>query len=258
MNALDKPPQDELEALLRTALAILERQELRVFWGSIAASDELIHAEWDTELEPGVEKFLECAKASGADLVFLTFTKFAKGALGGDGGEFSRGERVHHLEMVHEHEGEIAQISLAWTRDQTVFEYTRSAPWADDYFDLLEEGAKEAAEEEENEDDEPQIDEKEVARIAATLAMDPRFQVARSGAQHLYAARRALDGAVVSNRTLLDAVIEEAKSIFAIEIKPKRDRELAEQVEELRRRGLTKGQIAQRLNISANRMKTMF
>lgn len=97
-----------------------------------------------------------------------------------------------------------------------------------------------AGEHDGNEDPEPQLSKEEVGRNAVTLASDPRFQAARSRAQLLYAAKRVFDGAVIGNSELLAAVIDEAKRIFEIEIKPTKERQLAEEVATLRKRGLTK------------------
>ena len=261
MTLSEKREGDEetgLESVLRSALAFLGRQNLRVFWGSVSAPDELPHAEWDTALEPDVEKFLECAKGSGAELVFLSYTKCKLEVLGEGGSESQPGESMDRLENIRPHEGKIAEISLAWIRDRTMFEYTRTASWANDYFEILDLDMEDPDEDALSQDKEPQFSEEEVGLAAMTLASDSRFQAARSRAQHLYAARRVLDHAVVANPEMLAAVIEDAKSIFEIEIKPTKELELAEQVEALRQSGLTKAQIAQKLKISANRMKRMF
>lgn len=247
----------ELEPTIRRALAWLESNGLQVFWGELEHHPGLLKATWDTERVPDFEPFLVLAKTSEARVVYVDCTICVTEGLldlelAGDSPDFDR-----LAATLAPRVGELVEATLSWVGGSVVHSMTLSASWADDYFTAWQLAEDESEEAEDDESDED-LDEEEVRRHAELLARDPKFQAARSSAQREFAARKILDESVRMDRALLEAVLVEAKSIFEVELKPDADRLLADEVQALKDQGLTKGQIARKLGISANRMKTMF
>jgi len=214
----------ELEGVIRDALAWLDQNNLVVFWRSIALGEGFLHADWYIELEPRAEKFLHVAKISGAEVVFIDCTLCHVERFEPARTEDPEDEQGRLLARVSAHDGEVVEVSLSWARDRILFKYTRSASWSDDYFDLCDRTSNGDGDEPDDEEDDDGLDEGEVRRYAEVLAKDSRFQAGRSKAQHLYAARRVLKADVVVQRELLAAVIDEAKSIYDLELKPTQER----------------------------------
>lgn len=250
--------QGELEPTMRRALAWLEQHGLGVFWGELESEQGFLDASWDVKLVPDVEVFLALAKTEEAKVVFVDCTICGTDELleKAKSGESPDLERLAGI--LAPHAGELVEASVSWIGGRVLHRFTFGASWADDYFAAWELAESESDEHEDEEDVDDGPDEEEVRRHADVLARDPKFQAARSAAQRSYAARKILDDPVVADKKLLGAVLLEAKNIFEIEIKPDVDRRLADEVQRLKDQGLTKAQIARRLGISANKMKTMF
>src|SRR5262245_38431663 len=246
----------ELEPAVREATSWLSENGIAVFWGRLEGGN-LPRGQWDSAIAASSAAFLTLAKVMGARLVFVDVTVCEVKKLASRVTDHSIDGVTELLSRLYDHDGQIAELTLSWIGEGIVLEFSNSASWADEYYQLLEAAEDEDAEESEN-DDETVPDEEEVRKHAELLARDPRFQAAKSDAQRRYAAKRTLGPLLEGQMNVLEAVLEEAKSVFDLDVKPELDRKLAEDVERLRAEGLTKGQIARRLGISANRMKSMF
>src|SRR5689334_7291440 len=66
--------EGELETVVRDALAWLDKQGIGVFYGRIEHAEGFLHANWDSDQDPGLERFLGLVKLSGAQVVFLDCT----------------------------------------------------------------------------------------------------------------------------------------------------------------------------------------
>jgi hypothetical protein len=242
----------EIEPTIQRVLAWLEKSGLQVFWGELEHDPGVLVATWDTELVSDFEPFLVLAKTSEARVIYMDCTQCVTEGLAEASPDLDR-----LAATLAPHVGELVEATLSWVGGSVVHSMTLSASWADDYFAAwqLAEGESEEAEDDESDEE---LNEEDVRRHAEQLARDPKFQAARSSAQRAFAARKILDDSVRVDRALLEAVLDEAKNIFELEIKPDVDRRLADEVQALKEQGLTKSQIARKLGISANRMKTMF
>lgn len=257
-NGLLLEQAGELERKIRNVADWLAQHEIGTFWGELTPEDGFLDATWDVDLAPEIEPFLALAKSAAARVVFIDCTRCDLEELVQQTSTSEAPELEALIARLSAHSGEVAEASIRWVSDRVVHEFTLSASWASDYFTAWErvQAASDDVDEDDLEDDGP--DEDQVQSLAESLARNPKFQAARSGSQRMLVARRGLESAVVADKELLGAVVEAAKSIFELELKPDIERAEAEKVADLMAKGMTKAQIIQRLGISANKMKTKY
>lgn len=246
----------EVETTVRRALAWLESNAIGVFWGALKNDEAGLKASWDVDLAADVEPFLALAKAAAASVVFVDCILYEAKDLHDEEAATPSPDLERLTRELAPHVGELAEVTFSWVGARVIHQFTIKASWADDYFAAMQLVGSDEDEDEDPDEDSP--DEEEVRRHADALARDPKFQAARSAAQRSYAARKFLDDSVWADLELRLAVLSEAKNIFEVELKPEVDKRTADEVQSLRDQGLTKAQIARRLGISANKMKTMF
>src|SRR2546422_438314 len=246
---IDLAGTGELEPRVRQALAWLEKNGMDVFWGRVQGENGFLRAVWDEDIVPDVESFLALAKRNEARIVFVDCTVCRRSDLSDETTSSDSEELQELLSKLAGHDGELAEVTLSWVAERTLFQFAFGASWAQDYVAALEHldsGEDEDSEEDNEEDD---LDDAEVERQAEILASDPMFKSAPSAKKQAYVARKVLDDAVTANRELFEAVVERAKIIFDLEVKPEEERRLIDKVEELRQQGVTRAEIARRLGI---------
>src|SRR2546422_2897712 len=216
----------ELEPQLHQALAWLEKNGMDVFWGQIQGEDGFLRAVWDEDIVPDVETFLALAKRNEARIVFVDCTVCKQADLPGEATNSDSAELQELLSKLAGHAGELVEVTLSWVAERTLFQFTRGASWAQDYFAALEHLDSSEDEDSEEDDEEDDLDDAEVERHAEILARDPLFKSATSAKKQAYLARKVLDGAVTSHPEMFEAVVERAKIIFDLKVKPEDDRRL--------------------------------
>jgi len=239
----------------------LERNGLQTFWGAIESSGDETHflwATWTSEASSDWKAFLTLAKDCNAKVVFIDRTilrldEFAKDQ------ELPLSSEVQRLvDRLRPHDGQIRYVELQWLWGPVVMRFTKSADWNTD-LEKLERSALivDGGDDEEYDTGESLLSDSEVQRYAVGLASDPSFQVAKSTAQRRYVARKILPSEHALPEEDVGRVVDRAKVIYEVEIKPKQQADLAERVEKLREGGSTRAQIARQLGLSSERVKDL-
>lgn len=99
---------------------------------------------------------------------------------------------------------------------------------------------------------------KEIERFSNELANDKRFQSATNDSQRLLIAKRMFaDQSENYDHFMFDQIMRDAMAIYEMDIKPSLDEALAEKAEKLLNDGLSKKDIAKKLDITIGRLSKL-
>jgi hypothetical protein len=260
---MSKPPTDpgrgDLAATFAEITLWLDQNGIRRFWGAISTVDgdsRLPLATWNTEINSDWKDFLSLGKDLGAGIVFIDRTVLRLDEYLDDVDLPGSDEVQSLLRLLRPHDGEIRDLELQWTIGSIVMRFICLAAWNSD-LERLDRLSSDEDQDEDEETGESAIDEEEVERHALTLANDPSFQAAKTNAQRRYAAKKLLAERSIGRHEDTLRILDEAKSIFELEIRPKQQVELVRRVEELKESGATRAQIAKQLGLTSERVKNL-
>ena len=261
-------PAKSADKLLERVEAIVgwaNAQGLLVFYGWAHGGDQKT-VTWNEEHGGDWQRFLECAKAVGARVLYLNWAAFE---------EFQVDEAVGHLreitaaedragieqqsslssprelEAYRDKVGATAVIDLAFIHQDVVHIYECSADWFRS-FEELTDGFEADSDETEGSFPERLVDKALVKKWASELANHPKFGATRTSDQREFLlesiARSEIDGLPVGD------ILARADSIYQFDIKPKEEEHLRVEVRRLREQGLNMNAISVKLGISKDRV----
>jgi hypothetical protein len=256
------------DALLEKAEAIVNAAKGRglvVFYGWAHGANQKT-VDWNEEHGGDWEKFLDCAKAVGAKMVYINWAPFE---------EFQVDEALEHLEKTssavsgagieqpafvpsrseveayRDKVGATAVIDVAFVHEDVVHVHQCFADWFQAFEELTEE-----LEEDSNEREDPfperVVDKVLVRKWASELANHAKFGAARSGDQREFLLE-TIAGSEIDSLPVGD-ILARADSIYQFEIKPQEEQRLRTEARRLREQGLNINAIAVNLGISKDRV----
>jgi hypothetical protein len=256
------------DVLLEKAKAIVSlasTQELAVFYGWAHGTDQKT-VDWNEEHGGDYAKFLECAKAVDAKLLYLNWAPFE---------DFQIDEALEHrertitpgdklgvgqtdtvpsrreIEAYRDRVGMTAVIDLAFVHENIVHTYQCFADWFEAFQELTD-GLEMDADENEGHFPERVVDKALVSKWASQLANHPKFGMARSGDQREFLLE-SIAGTEIDTLPVGD-ILARADSIYQFEIKPTEEERMRAKARELREQGLNINAIAVKLSISKDRV----
>ena len=254
---------DVLFEKAKAIVSLANTQGLVVFYGWAHGSDQKT-VDWNEEHGGDCAKFLECAKAVDAKLLYLNWAPFE---------EFQIDEALERLEECTASEAEArteidslpsrydietyrdkvgvtAVLDLAFMSGEVVHTYQCFADWFQAFEDLTDALERESNE---NEDSFPEhvVDKSLVRKWATELANHTKFGAARTGDQREFLLE-TIAGSEIDNLPVGD-ILARADSIYQFELKPKEEDRLRTEARRLREEGLNINAIAVRLGISKDR-----
>lgn len=250
---------DTVEAIVSSA----KKQGLLVFYGWAHGSNQKT-VNWNEDRGGDWEKFLECAKATEASLVYLNWAPFeefqidealerleefiASGAKAETAPDSIPSS--HDIEAYREKVGVTAVLDLAFISGDVVHIYQRFADWFQAFEDLTEVLETDS---DDNKDLFPErvVDKNLVRKWAAELARHPKFGAARTGDQREFLLE-TIAGSEIDNLPVGD-ILARADSIYQFEVRPKEEERLRTDARRLREEGLNINAIAVKLGISKDR-----
>lgn len=233
--------------------------------------------ECDTRPPSTWKTYLSMAKGLGCPLVVLEKYEFDQTALEELGPERVEGNEEDEAEIdggpdsgsdfevrwekitqaYARYYSSLYAFSLYYFSGGICFRWNKEAPW---YTKLAEEADElkaemEVAEAELQEQEIPELTEKEIEEIASELAKYELFQKATNQNAKRFALKKKFPKLVESHSRQVTVIIDQAKGIFELELKPEMERILDGQIAELSKQGLNKDQIAKQLKVPATRVK---
>jgi hypothetical protein len=254
---------DELLEKIEAIVSWAKAQGLFVFYGWAHGSNENT-VDWNEEHGGDWERFLECAKAVGAKMVYINWAPFEEFqvdeaighlekhiAAGGAGIEQSGPPSHREIEAYRDKVGVTALIDLAFIHENVVHTHQRFAGWFRTFQELTE-GLEADSDETEDTFPERVVDKGLVRKWASELANHAKFGMARSGDQR----ELLLENIAGSEIDSLPAgdILARADSIYQFEVKPKEEEHLRVEARRLREQGLNINAIALNLGISRDRV----
>jgi hypothetical protein len=239
--------------------------------------EKLPVVEWDTNSPATWKTYLALAKTLGCPFIVLEKYEFDEAALeelgpeepeGEDGKEFEdeeNAERESEFEakwekIVQEYAryyGSLYAFALYYFSSGICHRYDREANW---YAKLREAASTlkdelEAAEAELEEEEIPELTENEIEGMASELANNELFQKATNQNARRFALKKKFPKLVEEHHQQISEIIDQAKGVFELEIKPELEKALDTQIAELAKQGLNKDQIAKKLKVPVSRVK---
>ncbi len=239
--------------------------------------EKLPVVDWDTTSPSNWKTYLALAKNLGCPFAVLEKYEFDQEEMqklgpeesnGEDGDEFQdeeEAERASEFEakwekIVREYDryyGSLYAFSLYYFSGGVCHKYDREANW---YTKLTEtasalKGELEAAEAELEEEEIPELTEKEIEEIASQLASNELFQKATNQNARRFAFKKKFPKLHEEHHHQISEIIDQAKGIFELEIKPELEKVLDNQIADLAKQGLNKDQIAKKLKVPVSRVK---
>jgi len=256
---------DKLLEIVEAIVGWAKGQGLVVFYGW-AHGDNQKTVYWNEDRGGDWQKFLECAKAVEAKVVYLNWAAFEEfqvdeavahlgeiaAAEGGAGIEQQSSlPSSQELEAYREKVGATAVIDLAFIHQDVVHIYECSADWFRS-FEGLTDGLEADSDETEDSFPERVVDKTLVKKWASELANHPKFGAKRTGDQREFLLE-SIAGSEIDGLPVGD-ILARADSIYQFDIKPKEEEHLRVEVRRLREQGLNMNAISVRLGISKDRV----
>ncbi len=261
---IDEITQAASDLSLTIVLGTFDRETLPVVdWGTSAPSA------WKT--------YLAMARNLGCPLVVLEKYEFDQEALEELGPEEPEGENGEEFEdeehaeresefktkwekLVREYAayyGSLYAYALYYFSGGICHTYERESNW---YAKLTEAASAlktelEAAEAELEEEEVPELTEKEIEEFASELANNELFQKATNQNARRFALKKKFPKLVEDHYRQVSEIIDQAKGIFELELKPELEKVLDNQIADLAKQGLNKDQIAKRIKVPVSRVK---
>jgi hypothetical protein len=236
--------------------------------------------DWDTHSTSTWKTYLAMAKDLGCPLVILEKYDFDEAAMEELGPGQAEGEDADEIDEEEELDCEsefearwekivrenVGYYGLSYTYSLYYFSggichrWNKEASW---YLKLADEASRlsaelEAAQAELQEEEIPELTVKEIEETAFELANYELFQKATNQNAKRFALSKKFPKLVEDHFSQVSAIIDQAKGIFELEIKPEMEKALDNQIAELVKQGLNKDQISKQLKISASRVKKVF
>jgi hypothetical protein len=246
------PLYKTLEDILKKAKA----DGARVFHGYIADADGATVARWDRE-SGGWQEFIACAKACGANILYVDKTVFEQSQIDEAASIFSEepseereGDEGNQsaLRGIQEFETKIGltcAIELAFVTNGVVHIYQETTGWMEAFEDL----AGDDEQDDDGIDDRKPVDRTLVNEWGKMLASDQRYPTTRN---HKYLLEQ-LSGDLFSTLPIYE-ILRRADTVFNAEFKVAADERLATEIQRLRSQGLNIDAIALKLGIPRGRV----
>jgi hypothetical protein len=252
---------EKVEAIVNAA----KGHGIVVFYGWAHGSDQKT-VNWNEEHGGDWERFLECAKAAGARMLYVNWAPFEefqvdeaveqleRTATAGRGLNTEQPDSVpsrREIEAYRDRVGVTAVIDLAFVHEDVVHIHQCFADWFQ-AFEELTEGLEEDSDEGEVSFPERVVDKALVKKWAWELANHAKFCAARTGDQREFLLESIAGGEI--DTMPVGHILARADSIYQFEIKPKEDERLRIEAGRLREQGLNLSAIALKLGIPKDRV----
>jgi hypothetical protein len=267
---------DELTREIETIIEAAREVSLTIVPGTFD-DKKLPVVRLETTSASAWKTYLAIVKNLGCCLIVLEKYEFDQGAMedlrpgqpdAEDAKEFEEGEEAEddgEFEVKWEkltlefaaYYGSLSAFVLYCFREGICYTYEREASWytkLTDAAEVLKEEV-EAAEAEMEEDQIPDLTEKEIEEIAAELARNELFQKAANQNARRFALKKKFPKLLDEHFRQVSEIVDQAKGIFELEIEPEMEKALDTQILDLAKQGLNKEQIAKKLKVSVSRVK---
>jgi hypothetical protein len=227
---------------------------LQIFYGYLTEESEVPSVHWNSERGGDWKKFVECAKAFNAHILYVNWAPFEQfeiddsiAALESSPEDRAEDEETNkqmaQIRAFQSKVGMTCVIDLAFLTNGVIHIYQESADWFDEFSDLV-------SDEDDDELDDPKsINKSDLRRWATALASDPRYCTSTRREYLL----EQIAGAEF-RRLPTYKILCESEAIYQTDFKQAAEEKLANEIQELRNQGLNMKAIGLKLGISQGRV----
>lgn len=254
----------DLQKIKERLLSAVEKEGIEVFFGSYP-SEGVREIRWNSELEPDSSKFVGLAKLLGARVIYINWVVFSTDDLEEAMIDVEQLVDKEDAEAANEHNKRVTEFeqyvsAVASVRagffDSDVFHiYEVEAEWFEDFADVLGEIENEEDPDDDSNDESRQKLSDEALVWAEKLARDPSFGRTKGWPQHRYLLGKLAGSA--ASALPMDAIILRAQAIYEVDVRPAEERQLAEDIRQMKEGGMSIVAIAGKLDLSRDRVQRL-
>lgn len=255
--------KDDLLKTKENLLVAIRNEGLQTFFGSYP-SESVPEIDWNSELEPDPASFVALSKALGVKVLYVNWIVFGQKELDEaiieDVGEDSVTRETdpsisEHNKSVKELEryvGSTASVRAGFFLDGVFHVFQQETTWYEEFGKLL--ASIEESEDDAGDDQESKLSER-AQFWADKLAHEPPFGRAKSSGPRKYLLSK-LAGKELEQLPV-KAILAQAENIYEVDVRPSEEQRLAEEVRQLKEKGLSLAAIAGRTGVSRERVSML-
>ncbi len=259
---------DKLNEKLKEIKSWCESNNISIFEGIIEKEDFQV-IEWSVKKDTDWQKFLQIAQKNNINTIIITEVLYESEDFDYDSDICNKLNESYpelidptqindetledinlSLKELEKHKNQLLYYGLYWIKDSICYEYYENAEWNYSWSSLqalsgmVEDGDLYINKTEISET------EPEIQNLAIKLAADERFQSAKNSNQRRYVASLIASDKINKDPMAMAQLIQKATYILDVELKPKKEIELKEQIQKLKSEGYNKVEISSKLGIT--------
>ncbi len=259
---------DKLNEKLKEIKKWCESNNICIFEGIIEREDFQV-IEWSVKKDTDWQKFIQIAQKNNVNTIIIFEKFFEPEDFESDTEMYNKLIEINpdlmdniklddealkeinlSLKELENHKNQILYYGLYWIKDSICYEYYENAEWYGEWSYLQQ--FSEIIEDEDRYKNNAEIleSEPEIQNLAIKLAADERFQNAKNRNQRKYVASLIANDKINKDPLALAQLIQKATYILDVEIKPRKENELKEQIQKLKSEGYNKVEISSKLGIT--------
>lgn len=255
---IEGKPQGDLTQLRQEISAVIEEQGFVPFWGAFPSGDTP-RLEWNDATNPDWRRFLEAAQALGAKVIYIDSLKFTEEEIEEALLEQEEDSANETLAWIRDHNQQVerfkryvdltAAVQIGFAANGLFHSYARTTPWYDRFTELEEEKRPREL------DEEKAIPYEAIKPWVEKLANHPRFGSLKTWDQRCYLLRKLAEDEY--DNLPVEQVVQQAETMFEVDLRPEEEHRLLEQVQELRKQKLSIVAIAGKLDLPRERARML-
>ncbi len=251
---------DPLLEIVETIRQAAKISDLQIFFGRLSEFNGPM-AQWNDSRGGDWEAFLACATTLNTKVIYLNWNLFEQDdvdqAISAAESELLEAEandeeaheiksRMNAINALISKIGSTCLIDLAFVTGGVAHTYRKTADWYDEFENLL--GTNDGESDEESEPADRAI----VDRWARELAANPKYFGSKNPSQREYLLEK-ISGEEFTKLPVYE-IFDRAETIFQMEFRQAAEEKLAEDIKQLKEKGLNLNAIAQKLGIPRDRV----
>lgn len=249
--------KDDLLQTKERLLAAIKAESLETFVGAYPYNN-VPEIHWNSELEPDAGIFVKVAKSLGAQAIYVNWVVFSEDHLEEALPEDLEGtddpsvrERNRAVSEFKRYVGAVASVRGGFFLHGVFHVFEQETEWYEEFGVLI---GEEESDEVSDHRRGPELTE-EAQSWAEKLARHPSFGRAKGWNQRNYLLRK-LAGREISHLPV-EAILTQAENIYEVDVRPNEEQLLAEQVREMKEKGLSIIAIAGKTNLPRERVRML-
>jgi hypothetical protein len=267
---------DKLNEKLKEIKSWCESNNISIFEGIIEREDFQV-IEWSVKKDTDWKKFLQIAQKNNINTIIIYEMFYGHEDFESDTEMYNKlietnpelmetikldDETLKEINLslkeLENHKNQLLYYGLFWIKDSICYEYHENAEWYNSWsylhnFSEIVDNEERYINKTENSETET-----EILNLARNVAADERFQNAKNRNQREDVASLIASDEINKDPKAIFQIVRKATYILDVEIKPKKENDLKEQIQKLKSEGYSIQEISSKLGIQWAKVKKYF